>query len=257
MLLALVGQASYGEGRVTNGQKTLDEDRMTEPMAPADILIVSAHMPELSGLEMVLGEDLEKALGAIQVVARPVGIGLPLAALGVADAMRRYAPRAVVMVGTCGAYLGRGLSIGDVVVGRRLQLVSAAAVEGRGAFPGPMSVVAEGDRSFFQIFVRSGAKEVDIATTLSITTDDDLAGRIANAHGCDVEHLEAFAVALACAPLRLPVATVLGVANMVGATGRDEWQKHHREVGSRATALVVRWLDQGAPGLEEVTPRRR
>ncbi|HEX9296497.1 MAG TPA: hypothetical protein VF881_11700 [Polyangiaceae bacterium] len=219
-------------------------------MIPApDVLLVSAHLPELSGFRSILGEDLHKSVAGRNVVAAAVGIGIVSAAAGTAALLERSDPSAVILVGTCGAYLGRGHAIGDVIVARRLHLVSAAEVEGKGAFPGPMTIATDIDLALSTAFAECGAAETRLATTLAVTTDDALAHRIATAHACDVEHLEAFGVAWACSKSRTPFGVVLGVANMVGATAREEWKRHHDAAGSSAAALVARWLTSGAPGL--------
>jgi nucleoside phosphorylase len=94
-----------------------------------------------------------------------------------------------------------------------------------------------------------GERRVAVATTLAVTTDDALAARVAERTACDVEHLEAFAVAEACVHANVPFAVVLGVANRVGSTARGEWRQNHHATGHAAGALVARWLERGAPGL--------
>src|SRR5438552_14119958 len=94
--------------------------------ARSPILLVSAHRPELTGLRAILGDDLRGSVGGGPVVARAAGIGLSAAAVGTVSALAELEPRAVVFVGTCGAYAGRGSSIGEAVVGRQVHLVSLA-----------------------------------------------------------------------------------------------------------------------------------
>jgi futalosine hydrolase len=212
----------------------------------AAVLVVSAHGPELSGLRTTLGEA--SSGGERKVVAQAVGIGLVAAAVGAASAIRRAGPRAVVFVGTCGAYPGRGLSLGDVVVGRRLFLTSTAVLEGRGAYPAPMRTAADANAPLADALANEGAREVTVGTTLAITTDDGLAERIAR--DADVEHLEAFAVAEACSAAGVAFAVVLGVANFVGANAREQWRANHRAAGDAAGALVARWLERGSAGFK-------
>ncbi len=214
------------------------------------ILVVSAHRPELTGLRAILGDDLRGTSGGRSVVARAVGIGLSAAAIGTVSALAEFEPRAVVFVGTCGAYAGRGPSIGEAVVGRKVHLVSVAEVEGRADFPEPMRTELDLDGMLADALTSAGARQVTVATTLAITTDDLLAEQIAARRGCDVEHLEAFAAAEACAARGIPFGVVLGVANLVGSTARREWLAHHRAAGDAAGALVARWLEHGARGLE-------
>jgi nucleoside phosphorylase len=207
----------------------------------AGILILSAHVPELSGLGSILGGDDVKALA--------VGIGLVAAARGAALALRSFEPRAVVFVGTCGAYAGRGVALGDVVVARRICLVSTAAAEARGAFPAPMRSEIEASDELSDALGVRASRRVAVATTLAITTDDALAARAAAYRGCDVEHLEAFAIADACTEANVPFAVVLGVANVVGSTARDEWRQNHGAAGHAAGTLVAEWLADGASGV--------
>src|SRR5258708_194041 len=186
-----------------------------------DLLVLAAFEPELSGVST-------RARAA-------VGVGLSAAGGGTARALLEHRPKRALLVGTCGAYPGAGLALLDVVVAQRVHLVEPAVVEGRAAFA-PSSALA--------IEVASldvGARRVDVATTLAVTTDDALARALRDASGCDVEHLEAHAVAVACAAAGVELAIVLGVANIVGAGARDEWRAHHA-AASEAVARVVNRL---------------
>src|SRR5258706_2619725 len=143
------------------------------------ILCASAHLPELSGLRSVLGGGLVGTAGGGEVVGRPLGVGVVAAAAATASALSEVVPNAMVFVGTCGAYAGRGLAIGDVVVGRRVRLVSTAVIEGRAATPAPMRDELEPGEPLLDALARCGARKVDVATTLAITTDDQLALSVA------------------------------------------------------------------------------
>jgi nucleoside phosphorylase len=217
-----------------------------------DLLIVSAHLPELAGLRPLLGDGLYGSVAGLVVAARAAGIGVAAAGAGAAAHIGQLRPRAVLLVGTCGAYLPAGLGIDDVVLARRVHLVSVSVTEGRGIFPAPMPVSIEAHAGLGQALATASParlRAVDVATTLAITTDDALAGRMAVAHDCQVEHLEAFAVAEACALLAVPFAAVLGVANQVGTAAHEQWRMHHRSAGAAAVSSVAAWLAAGAPGL--------
>ncbi len=150
------------------------------------ILVVSAHRPELTGLRAILGDDLRGTSGGRSVVARAVGIGLSAAAVGTVSALAEFEPRAVVFVGTCGAYAGRGPSIGEAVVGRKVHLVSVAEVEGRADFPEPMRTELDLDGMLADALASAGARQVTVATTVAITTDDLLAEQIAARRGSPI-----------------------------------------------------------------------
>jgi futalosine hydrolase len=210
---------------------------------PLDVLVVAAFYPELAALRAVLGDALRGHVGRAAVAARVVGIGLPVAAAGCAMHLGELKPRLVIAIGTCGAYPDAGLSIGEVVVARRVRLVDPSELRGLSQFPEPMSIVGDADASMSDaIALASGARPVDVATTLAITVDDATAARIARATGAQVEHLEAHAVATACAARGVPFAAILAVANFVGARARDEWLVHHREAARAAAEAALKWL---------------
>jgi nucleoside phosphorylase len=220
-----------------------------------DLLVVAAFPPELTGLEATLclaGDGLPTKVGSIVVCAAPVGIGLVEAALGTASCLHAYAARAVVLVGTCGAYSQAGLSVADVIVARSALLVEPAVVRGAAAFPEVIPVRHNAYEPIVGELAALGGRSVDVATTLGVTTDDTLAAQLASSG--EVEHLEAFAVASACVKENVPFAAVLGVANRVGASGRSEWRAHHMAAGIAATRLVTRWIEKGAPGISSGAP---
>ncbi|MGA7120918.1 MAG: hypothetical protein WBY94_12515 [Polyangiaceae bacterium] len=208
-----------------------------------DVLLVAAFQPELAPIRPHLGGGLDGFVGPMRVAARVVGIGLPMAAAGVALHAGKLQPRAVVAVGTCGAYSGSGLAIGDVIVARRVHLVDPSALEGRAEFPAPMRVVCDSDGALAEGIVgATGIRRADVATTVAVTVDGATAVRIAGATGTHVEHLEAHGMAMACAALGMPFGAVLAVANSVGSSGRSEWRAHHVEASMRAVDVVVGWL---------------
>lgn len=214
-----------------------------------DLLVVAAFAPELVALQALLGTTMRSEVGALVVAAKPVGIGLVAAATGMTARLAVSRPRAVVLVGTCGAYPETGLAIGDVVVARSVWLVEPAVVAEEAAFPEPMSARVESHSAMSAAIAAAGARSEDVATTLGITTSDTLAARLAESSETAVEHLEAFAVATACAQENVPFAAALGVANAVGSRGRAEWRQHHVDAATAAASYIVRWLQAGAPGV--------
>ena len=209
---------------------------------PYELLILAAFHPELAPLRSCLGDRMSGTIEGREVAARVVGIGLPMAAVGTAMQLMELEPRRVILVGTCGAYPGSGLRIGDVVAARRIHLVDATVVAGRAQFPAPMSVLAESHGPTLDALTKAGAREADAATTLAITVDDSTAEHIARATGTQAEHLEAYGVVTACAARGVPCAVALGVANIVGARARDEWRANHRQAASAAVEVVLRSL---------------
>ncbi len=210
-----------------------------------DVLVVGAFHPEVAGLRELLGPGLGGKVGGLRVEARVVGIGAPLAAAGTATQLAELLPRWVIAVGTCGAYAGSGLTLGDVVVASRVELAAPCVVDGLAQFPQPMSLVSEPHAATRDALVRAGGKAGAVASTLAITIDDAAAARLARSTHAVAEHLEAHGVATACAARGVPFGAALGVANFVGSGARDEWRVHHRAAAAAAIAVVERWLRGG------------
>jgi nucleoside phosphorylase len=194
------------------------------------VILLAAFPPELEGLEGAFPSDV-------------VGVGMVQSALGAARAAQALGSAAAageplgVLVGTCGAYASSGLAVGEVVEATAHVLADGTALEGRSALVGPLS-----DRIEASATLGAGRPAL-VATTLGITTDDALADGLALRTGASVEHLEAYAVATAFAAAGVPLAVVLGVANAVGRTGRDEWQRNHRAAARAAVTAVRRALE--------------
>jgi len=112
-----------------------------------DVLVLAAFHPELASLRPVLGDAMEGPIGRVLVSARAAGIGLSAAAAGAATYLRDLRPRVAVAIGTCGAYVGSGLGIGDVVIARRIRLADVGTAQGLSEFPAPMSIALDADAS--------------------------------------------------------------------------------------------------------------
>lgn len=220
------------------------------PDGTSDVLLLGAFAPELEPLAPALGEGLRGRVGVHEVAARAVGIGLPRAAVGAANHIADLRPRTVLAIGTCGAYAVPSgeppLAIGDVVVGRRIRLVDRSVVAGAAQFPEPMSLEIAADASLVEGLTLAGARPVDVATTLAITVNDANAPDGTSPGRATVEHLEAFGVGEACASHGVAFAVLLGIANRVGPSAREEWRTHHRAAASAAVSHVLRWLRASA-----------
>jgi futalosine hydrolase len=175
-------------------------------------LFLAAFPPEIASLD----PTLERAT---------VGVGLVEASLGTAAILVDRTPRHVVLIGTVGAYPSSGLEIGDVVTAERVLVASSngAIVD---AMPSSTTAAPIGN-----------VRRVVVATTLSITTEDDVAIVLEKSTGAHVEHLEAFAVARACERAGVKFSAVFGVANIVGSRGREEWREHHERAAAAACAI--------------------
>ena len=221
------------------------------PPPRVDVLVVAAHAPELVGLRPMLTDKLDGTIRGLRVVGKTLGIGLPVAGSGMANRLTQLAPRCVILLGSCGVYAGvADYRPNDVLVASRIVLFDHAVAAGRAAFPDPMTTTVD-THALLTAGLGTGPRTrvAQVATTLSITTDDALASTVHRASGCEGENLEAFAVALACHAATVPFAAVLGVTNVVGSRGREDWRTFQRSAASTAADCVVAWMQQGAQGL--------
>ena len=182
----------------------------------------------MTRLVAAVGEELGALRGTV------VGVGLVAAATGTARLLATDRPEAVVLVGTAGAYAG-GPQVGTVVVVSEVLLGSAAAVLGLGYVPrapGPIEL----DTRWLG---RPDLPRARVLTNLAITTDVDLASRLGAL--AEVEHMEAYAVAYACADAGVPFAAVLGITNTVGPGAHAEWLRHRLSVGASVQAVAAAW----------------
>jgi nucleoside phosphorylase len=229
------------------------------PQAPVDVLVLAAHAPEFVGLRPHIGDSLHGAIGNRMVVAKTVGVGLAVAGGATATRINQLAPRAVIVLGSCGIYPCpteyRPL---DIVVPSRLSLFDPAVVAGKAAFPEPMQTVVDPDPQLSAGLVQAVSTrghQCNVATTMSITTDDAVAKVVHGATGIEAENLELFPIALACRAADIPFAAVLGVTNMVGSKGRQDWRQYQRDAAIAAAEVIVAWLRGGAAGLPRADKR--
>ncbi len=214
------------------------------------ILLVAAWEPELARLRERLAAA--PAPAGLVIALDTLGVGLVEAAIATTQCIMSHRPDGALLLGTCGAFTSAGLALGAVVAGADVRLADASS-----ALPEPMPSHATFDRAVHDALVAAGARSVQIANTLGVTTDDALATRLARG-GSEVEHLEAFSFARACARADVPCGAALAVANAVGSGGRAEWLATHERASASAADLAYEALGAlaSALGLRSSTTAR-
>ncbi len=217
-----------------------------------DLLIVAAHAPDMAGLRPHLSDNLIGEVRGLRVRGKAVGMGMAAAGPATARGILAVQPRAVLLLGSCGVYPNLSqYRPHDVLVSSRVQLVSHAVMAGRSAFPGPMQTSQDCDPLLGAGLV-TGAGRVflaPVACTLATTIDDAVAARINGSTGCEAENLEVFAIGQACRSAEVPFVAVLGVSNIVGSTGAQDWMQFQRAAVTAAAESIVTWIQRGAQGL--------
>jgi nucleoside phosphorylase len=188
----------------------------------------------------------------LRIAAAEVGVGITAAGAGSARALAQAAPRAVVLLGSFGAYPGpASLPIGQLLVPTTVHAIDPAVLQGRAALPDVMAQRSECGAELAAELARSSANVARgaLATTLGITTDDELARELGERSACCAENLEAVAVALACDSAQIPFAALLSCTNHVGSLGRAQWAAEHANAARATANALLAWLARGAPGL--------
>ena len=105
-------------------RKTTPGVGVRRPREPPDWLVVAAWPPELAALRRWL-RTLPPSLRS-RVATAAIGVGLVEAAVGAARVLATLRPRAVVLVGTAGAYPTQraGLDVGQAVLADDIALLS-------------------------------------------------------------------------------------------------------------------------------------
>ncbi|MFO0638709.1 MAG: hypothetical protein U0183_05800 [Polyangiaceae bacterium] len=199
------------------------------------LLLVGAFAPEIAPFQGRLPEGVE---------ARAVGIGLVDAALGAARAIAELRPSKVVLVGSAGVLPGSRVDLLEVVAVARTVLADLAAARREATLLPRMAEVRETSAALTAALAPE-ATHVCALTTLTVTTSDEAAVALAEAHRGHaplVENLEAYAVARAAEVAGVPFAAVLGVTNRVGSRGRADWAQHHEKVAECVCDRVLSGL---------------
>jgi nucleoside phosphorylase len=225
---------------------------METPSSPVDLLVFGAYPGTLRGLREHLGDRLDGHIRGYHLTAKTVGVGMAAASGLAAKRVYQLAPRAVILLGTCGVYSGLpGYEPHDVVVGSAFHLLDLSVMNGAAAFPQPMQteVRPHGPLTTGLAATTPRARQVPVGSPLAETIDDESSLRMAQRSGAEVESLEAFSVAQVCSMAQVPFAAVLGVSHVAGSTGHTDWRSFERQSCLRTAEALVRWVQHDMPGL--------
>ncbi len=161
-----------------------------------------------------------------------VGIGAIAAAARMAAILAVKKPDKVLLIGTASSYPG-GPALGDVVTARRVGTSASVAVMGLGYVPRPPNPLVCDPFILHDL----GIDSVDVLTASAVTTDSVLAGRLSD--GWQIEQMEAFGVALACAQADVPFAGIFGIASQAGPEAHIQWLSHRAEAQEAARLAVA------------------
>lgn len=209
------------------------------------ILVCAAVEEELGPLLSGMRRDGARwfgEAGGVSLTAVSIGVGPVLAAFGAAAALRGPFD-AAILLGTCGAFSGSGLSIGDAVIVERSLLGSSGAASGLAYIPPLAAAPSEAEPALVHSLAEhTGLRQVSAVTVAAITSGGAAADTLSRTTGCEVEHMEAHPFLLAAARARIPAACLLGVANEVGPRGHEEWKENADRASAKAIAALRNFL---------------
>jgi len=209
------------------------------------LLLVSATAAEAAPLREVLapaptaspwGEAWLAEGDGASVVLTHLGVGKANTAAGLALALERWQPAAVVQLGIGGAFVGSFLSIGMVAVAAVDVHVDCGAGEGDAwqgmrdlgfallAGPPPRYNTMPTDAALSARLARaSGLPPQRFATSERVTGSLAEAERLQRRFDVAIESMEGAAAAQVCLALGVPFAEVRGVSNTVGERDHRAW----------------------------------
>ncbi len=180
-----------------------------------------------------------------EVATFALGVGMLAAGVRMAELLkeahaRGALPARVLLVGTAGAYPdGEGtpqVANGTVVTASSVALGSASAASGRGYVPLPPAPV--------NLTPVADLPPARVACCTAITTDATSARALGATW--QVEHMELFGVAHACARAGVPVTALLGITNVVGPEAHTQWKANRATVEAATREAARAWLARDA-----------
>jgi len=170
-----------------------------------------------------------------------VGVGPVVAAVNAARIIEQREPKAVIMIGTAGAYPG-GPPTGSAIVAKKLGLSYGVASMGLGYVPRAPEPIEVDPNLYSGLDLPAH----NVLTVGAVTTNEQLADRLCD--GWEVEHLEAYSVAFACQQRNIPCIVVLGIANEVGPLAHSEWLTNRDAAQKAARDAVYPLIEAGRLG---------
>jgi nucleoside phosphorylase len=210
------------------------------------LLIISAIYSEIELIikELKASQISENAWATNdkKVLLSSVGVGSIDAAINLQYIFFQYPQiEKVVFCGTAGAYLkNSNFKIGTIYIGKETFLCDGAAEMKLSQYAFYMS--QQGLKSDFNL--KQNIEKAKVATTLTITKDDNLASIIARNTKADLENLELFGLAKVCVLHKKVWTAILGVTNYIGKEGHLQWKQNHKRLEKEFNKKILLLLNK-------------
>jgi len=152
-----------------------------------------------------------------------IGVGPVTAGIGMSRCLSQVRPDCVILVGTAGRYSG-GPPVGSIVGVERVLLGTGVAELGGGYAPLAPEPLRLDTHRFRDITEHS----VTCLTVTAIGTSEAVVR--AREQLAQVEHMECYAAAAACAAVGVPFCALLGITNDVGPNAHAQWLANRDQV---------------------------
>ena len=213
-------------------------------------LIVSAWEPE----QQWLRKSWDSEPHPDRVEFHLLGIGPLSAAARLSKLLAQHAAiegasvREVIFVGTAGSYSEQKAPLKSVVCSDSVWFSEGGAISGQSYFPAQVVQNAIHFRGALPPEVLSDGPALPSVCSVcvpSVTSSETLAEAFLQLG--DVENLELAGVAEACLTYGVPWWSVLGVSNLVGPRGHEEWKLNQQEVSFLAQKKLLSYLKKRSP----------
>ncbi|MDH5560230.1 MAG: hypothetical protein OEY59_05185 [Deltaproteobacteria bacterium] len=207
------------------------------------LAVVSAVLDEISPLVGLLKARPDEREGCFlfegknqKILLAPLGVSFLKAGLEFQSLLYQFPGiKEVLFVGTAGFYgLDNKTRIWDLCLAEEVFLIDGAAEMGLAKYAKFM------EKTGIHSTLRCdwGLNKTKIATTLGMTINPGLSGRIAQNTGAEIENMELYSVAALCQEKEIFWNALLGITNKVGPEAHRQWTENHLGVQKKACELL-------------------
>ena len=204
--------------------------------------VESEIMPLIKLLNPIKNSDntFQVTVNKRDILLTNLGVGFLEAGINLQSLSYNYPKISeVIFLGTAGFYKSdHNLKIGDICLSSKVCLFDAAAELKLSCYAAILK--KEAIKSSLTIDIGLLLKKV--ATSLSLTLDNNLSELIASNNKAEVENMELFGIASVCDKKKILWNAVLGVTNQVGSNGHKDWMKNHIKIEESACKILFQYL---------------
>lgn len=210
---------------------------------PIETALLESALSESSGIKSGGFEYLKGKIGNLKIIVSAGGVGKINAAAATSALLEKYHPQLVINCGCAGAYIGSGLSVGDLAIASEEILADEGVIVKSGwKNLNDMDLPAldiGGEQYFNTLPLSSNAivKALLLADNLGLKL---IRGRFATVSTCSgtaqrgeeltgrwnviAENMEGAAVAQVCLRYGIDCLEIRGISNMVEARNMKKWE---------------------------------